>query len=255
MLKTSTDLFWDIRSQNCHDARKVNIDDLVQRELECAFIGKFLKPDLHVLEVGCGNGYLSGWISKQVRQLDAFDYSGNMIAQAKQVHAQPNISYFEDNIVQPIHLNNRYDLVICVRVLINLKNFEEQKIAVRNLYSNIKKDGKLILIEGFSDGFSNLYRLRETVNLPTFSPAPINYYSQFEDFIDHLSQFFIVEEEFHTGMFDFLTRIVNPLLNGIDAASAPSEFHNKILPLCKAFNIDSLQNFSRLRGWSLKVKE
>lgn len=254
MLKSSTDLFWDDRPNSCSDKRKVNIDDLVQRKLECTFLEKFLSSDLEVLEVGCGNGFLSSWLADQVNHLDAFDYSPNMVQQAQEIHNKKNISYFEDNIVTPSNINKKYDRVVCVRVLINLQDFESQKKAVHNLHSFLKDDGKLILIEGFIEGFSKLNEIRRDVELPSFSPAAINYYSSAQEFEQHLAQLFTIEEEFHTGMFDFLTRIVNPLINGIEKASQPSEFHDKILPLCHKVNPDSLKHFARERGWALKKK-
>ena len=254
MLKSSTDLFWDNRPNSCSDKRKVNIDDLAQRKLECAFIEKFLGPDLDVLEVGCGNGFLSSWLADQVKHLDAFDYSPNMVSQAQELHKKNNILYFENNIVSPSNVDKKYDRVVCVRVLINLQDFEAQKKAIDHLHSFLKQDGKLILIEGFLEGFSKLNQLRGEVDLPSFSPAAINYYSSVHDFGEHLTQVFEIEEEFHTGMFDFLTRIVNPLLNGVEKASQPSEFHDKVLPLCHKINPDSLKGFARERGWALKKK-
>jgi len=254
MLKSSTDLFWDDRPNSCFDKRKVNIDDLVQRKLECSFIEKFLSPHLDVLEVGCGNGFLSHWLADQVNHLDAFDYAPNMIKQAQELHNKTNISYFENNIVSPLNLNKKYDLVVCVRVLINLQNFDDQKTAINNLRSFLKKDGKLILIEGFSEGFSKLNKLRGDIHLPNFSPASINYYSSVHDFEKCLENIFEIKDVFHAGMYDFLTRIVNPLLNGVDQTSQPTAFHDKILPLCEKMNPDFLMDFSRLRGWCLKNK-
>lgn len=254
-MKSSTDLFWDSRPSNT-EPEKANINDHIQRKVECSFIESFLDKDFSMLEVGCGNGYLSQWLARKVKHLDAFDYSGNMIKQAQKIHQRGNIDFFEDNVLNftsPI-ADKKYDLILCVRVLINLRDLGEQKKALENLSSLLNQNGKIILIEGFLDGFENLCGLREQVGLSRFSPASINYYSKIEQLMPSIESTFKIKESFHTGCFDFLTRVVNPLLNGASNTLDVSSFHEKVLPLCLKYNPDEFRKFARLHGFCLSIK-
>ena len=124
---------------------------------------------------------------------------------------ETNNRFFHDDILDPEHLDPPYDVVLCVRVLINLRGVEEQRVAIRNMAKALRPGGRLILVEGFIDGFAALDELRERVGLPALVPAPINFYSAVKDLTPVLDQYFEAEYIFHTGMYDFLTRVVCPL--------------------------------------------
>lgn len=256
MSKSKTDIFWNDRSGSGEiDVSKVNIDDLPQREIETRFVEKNLGKDLNILEVGCGNGFLSKRLAAQVKSIDAFDYSENMIKQANDVHSVDNVNYFHDNVLEPKNIpNNTYDVIVCVRVLINLRNFEEQKKAIRNIIEFMGPKTKLVMVEGFKDGFDNLNMLRSRVDLPSFDPAKINFYSNLAECVKFFSEMLTIEDKMNTGLFDMMTRIVNPLLNGVENSSGPSEFHKKILPLCLQENPDGFEKYARLHGFVLTRK-
>tara|TARA_R110002110_G_scaffold415562_1_gene651088 strand:+ start:59165 stop:59944 length:780 start_codon:yes stop_codon:yes gene_type:complete len=249
--KTETDLFWSARPTKEKDPQKVNISDLVQRDLETEFIISHLKATDSVLEVGCGNGFLTSLLRDKVKYIDAFDYAENMVSQAKTIYGEKNNTFFHDNIVKPQYLKKQYDVVICVRVLINLENFEQQKKAFANLLSQVKPRGKLLLLEGFIEGFDNLNRIRKDAHIDEMQPAHINYYSKKEDFTKLFENNVSIEETFHTGTFDFLTRVVYPALVGSENATTPGDFHTKIKGISKAYKSNDMMPLARLHGWSL----
>lgn len=252
MTKSSTDIFWNERPQTGIDPKRVNIDDLVQRKLEADFVLKHLNKEDEALEVGCGNGFFSSALREHVKHLDSFDYAENMIEQAKEVYREKNNTFFHDNLLEPKEQNKSYDVVICVRVLINLSDFQQQETAFENLISFVKPGGKLILIEGFSEGFEKLNSLRTSSGIPTLSPAPINYYSSCKDFVELFSENLSILDTMHTGSFDYLTRVIYPALVGSENASGPSDFHEKILEVARAYNPDEFACLARLKGWVLK---
>ena len=174
MTKSSTDLHWNERALREQDTDKVNIADGFQRSLETAFILERLTPGGRILEIGCGNGYLTSILPERAEFVDAFDYADNMVDRARKSYGETNNRFFHDNILEPKNLAGPYDAVVCVRVLINLRNLEEQKQALRNMAVSLDEGGRLILVEGFSEGFEKINSLRTAANLPTLSPAPIN---------------------------------------------------------------------------------
>lgn len=246
--KTSTDLFWDKRARELQDSRKINIDDLAQRQIENDFVTPHLDKTDRILEVGCGNGFLTTSLREYVHHVDGFDYSESMIAHAKEFAGEKNNRFFHGSVLDPNAVSKQYDKVVCVRVLINLKDLAEQKLAVQNLKSWVKSGGKLILVEGYADAFDTLSELRQESGLPPVKPAAINFYSRFLDLDPAGGGGFDLVDTWDSGMFDVLTRVAYPLLVGPENATGPGEFHDKILPLAKAFKGAELRRYARLRG-------
>jgi len=252
MTKSSTDIHWNERALTEENHELVNIADISQRELETNFLLSCLNNEDKVLEVGCGNGFLTNILRDHVSQVDSFDYSENMIKQAKEKYGESNNTFFHDNVLSPQQWANDYDAIVCVRVLINLRDIEEQKRAIDYMHAALKPGGRLLLIEGYIDGFEELNRLRKKVQMPALSPASINFYSRVGDIKLYLENKFEFKKEFHTGNFDYLTRIVYPKLVGSENATGHSDFHNIILPIALNYNPDQFKHLARLQGFELK---
>jgi SAM-dependent methyltransferase len=253
-MKSSTDIHWNERAASVENDIEVNIMDIFQRELEYDLICQYLTNAMTVLEVGCGNGFSTERFRSLVKHVDAFDYSEKMIERAKSRVGETNNRFFIDNVLAPNHLNGPYDTVICVRVLINLRDKEEQYLALNNLIPQVKNGGLLILVEGFTEGFVALGELRQAVALPSIEPAKINFYSSFSDLLPLLEPHFILEDKFHLGAYDYLTRVVYPLMVGVENAKHNSVFSEKCSQLARAYNADCFEKFSRIKGLVLRKR-
>lgn len=252
--KSTTDQFWNERALTEHDPAKVNIADDVQRQLETEFIVRHVRPGSRVLEVGCGNGHLTAILREHVAFVDAFDYAENMVGQAKQLHREANNRFFHDNVLDPKFVEPPYDSIVCVRVLINLRNHDEQLRAFRAMQRLLKRGGDLILVEGFRNGFDRLNEVRQTAGIEPLRPASINFYSPLETWLPLFQREFEVVARFHTGSFDFLTRVVYPALVGAAGASGPSDFHVRIKSIAQTFNPDAFAELARVHGFVLRAK-
>jgi ubiquinone/menaquinone biosynthesis C-methylase UbiE len=253
--KSSTDLHWDQRALNERNDDKVNIHDTVQRDLELDFVFRHLPADGHVLEIGCGNGYVTQQLRNRARQVDAFDFAENMVNRARTTFGETNNRFFHGSLLEHnTCISEQYDAAICVRVLINLRNFDEQAAGLRNIANWLKPKGKLILVEGFSDGFVSLNRIRGYCEMPDLVPSAINYYSNLPKIREVIDQLFEVFDEFHTGMFDFLTRVVYPRIVGPDRIDDAGTFHRKIECLARHFNPLEMKDLARVRGFALEKK-
>jgi SAM-dependent methyltransferase len=255
MQKSTTDQFWNKRAAEVTDQSKVNIDDTVQRDFELRFILEQLSPSMRMLEVGCGNGYVTDQLRQHVAFVDAFDYAENMIERARDRYGETNNRFFHDSVLDPKQARGPYDVILCVRVLINLRNLTEQVQAVSNLGELLRPGGRLILIEGYREGFDELNGLRTAIGLPPAHPAAINYYSRLSDLMPHILSSFAVEATFNTGVFDFLTRVVYPVLEGPENAAGPGEFHKKVEPIIHNVRGGELARYARLFGFSLGKRE
>lgn len=252
--KSSTDAFWNVRAKQEADLTKVNISDTVQRDHELQFVFKHLNPTMRMVEIGCGNGYVTQQLRSRVAHVDGFDYAENMIERAREAYGETNNRFFHDSVLAPKNVGSDYDAGLCVRVLINVRDLEEQKTAVRNMAGMIRKGGRLIFIEGFRDGFDAINEARAAVGLAPANPAKINFYSYVSELMPEILEHFQIEQTWHTGLFDYLTRVVYPQLVGADNAMEPGEFHLKIEPLVRANTMPDLANYARLRGFALVRK-
>ena len=252
MSKSNTDLHWNARALSEKDDAKVNIGDTVQRDLELDFIFAQLPADGHVLEVGCGNGYVTQQVRSRVKRVDAFDFAENMVKRARDTYGESNNRFFYGSVLDRATCEPQaYNAVICVRVLINLRNLNEQIAGLENIAHWLKPGGKLILVEGFRDGFDALNRLRADCGISALVPAAINHYSYLAELSPVIDRCFDRGGEFHTGMFDFLTRVVYPRLAGADHIDEAAEFHRKIEVVARQFNPPDMQHLARARGLAL----
>lgn len=241
---------WDKQAATVKDDATVNIGDIYQRELEYDFILPHLKKDMVVLEVGCGNGYSTSIFRQHVRQVDAMDVSPMMIERARRTFGETNNIFIEGDVVAD-ETSDIYDAVICVRVLINLKNMDEQLKAVANLKRWVRLGGILVLVEGFRDGFDELDKARQAVGLPPITPAPFNCYPYERDI---LSQFdgWTRRDFFETGLYDWLTRVYYPLVVGADKVEQNSAFSQAAAKISKSTPHDDFVQYARLCGLVLR---
>lgn len=254
MHKSPTDVHWNERAVHEANSALVNIADVSQRELETQFLLQHIKTNDRVLEVGSGNGFLTNILRDHAAYVDGFDYAENMVAQATRNYGENNNRFFHDNVLNPNSWQGPYDVVVCVRVLINLRNFDEQKTALNNMRMALKPGGSLLLVEGYIDGFEELNRLRRKSAIDPLMPASINYYSRLGEMKMFLEKYFEFEDDFHTGCFDFLTRVVYPTIVGASNATGHSDFHEKILSIARSFNVDQFRHLARLHGFKLIKK-
>jgi SAM-dependent methyltransferase len=254
MSRTTTDEHWSQRAATVANDHEVNLMDVFQRELEFDAILRYLRPDMNVLEVGCGNGFSTDRFRPAVKHIDAFDKSEEMIARAHKSAGEKNNRFFVDDVLDPRHIDGTYDCVICVRVLINLPDTEAQVLAIQNLARFTRRDGVLLLAEGFTEGFEALSELRAKVGLPPVAPAKINHYSSWEELRHAVERHFDIEERWHLGTYDYLTRVLYPLVVGPESAKHNTNFAERCQELARAFNPDAMAHLSRLQGYVLKKR-
>jgi SAM-dependent methyltransferase len=252
--KSSTDQFWNRRAVTEPEVAKVNIADTVQRDLELQFIFEHLPPATRIVEVGCGNGYVTQQLRSRVSFVDAFDYAESMVESARSNYGETNNRFLHDSVLDPKYVKGPYDAAVCVRVLINLRNLEEQKLAVLNMAGMLPPGGRLILVEGYRDGFDAINALRKAIGLTPAKPAAVNFYSYLDELLPSIDEHFAIEQTWHSGLYDYLTRIVYPQLIGAENATGPGEFHSKIEAIVRANDGPDMARFARLHGLVLARK-
>jgi len=253
--KSRTDLHWNERAASVADDAEVNLMDIFQREMEYDYVCRYLRPDMRLLEVGCGNGFSTNRFRDLVAQVDAFDYAENMIERAKEAFGETNNRFLHDNVLDPQRLEGPYDTVVCVRVLINLADLEQQLTAIRKMAELTKPGGLLILAEGFTEGFEGLSELGSKLGLPPIEPASINFYASLDEVLPELERHYELEDAFHLGAYDYLTRVMYPHVAGPENVRHNTNMSERCSELARAFNPDCFEPLSRMRGLVLRRRD
>jgi SAM-dependent methyltransferase len=249
---TETDLHWKRRAATVADDIDVNTQDVFQRDVEFHYIERYLTKEMRLLEVGCGNGFSTARLRDLVAYVDALDFAPDMVERARRTYGEENNRFFCDDIRDPKETRGPYEAILCVRVLINLASLEEQIGALRAMADLLIPGGLLILVEGFRDGFEGLNRVRAEVGLEPLVPAKINVYSSLDELLPEIERHFEVDEKFHLGSYDYLTRVVYPLMVKPDPPMHNTVFSERAALLAPAHNADCFEELSRVRGSVLR---
>ena len=186
-----------------------------------------------------------------VDHVDAFDYAENMVERAREAFGETNNRFIHDNVLEPAapRALRHGGLRPCAH-----QPARPRRAAARNphLASRTRSGGRLILAEGFTDGFDALNELRDGVGLPPITPASINSYVYYQELRPTLEESYDLEETFHLGAYDYLTRVLYPLVVGAENAVHNTNFSERCSELARAFNPDCFAPLSRMRGLVLR---
>jgi SAM-dependent methyltransferase len=213
----------DIRNLYAGEAAKHGLEgtstivDIRTRRLEVEAISSYLRDNIRVLEVGCGNGYLA---TKMIERfsilLEGLDFSDELIALAKTQtlsRARGNAS-FEVGDILAYNNKDMFDVVYSVRCIQNLECWDDQKIALRNIVNALKVGGEYIMEECFWTGLNILNETRAELDLPPIAESWHNCFFNEEDTIEYMKYIgcaYVDQNAFLSGYY-FGSRVLLPAL-------------------------------------------
>lgn len=143
---------------------------------------KIMEPE-SILDIGCGNGYSTIEIAKQfpTAMVIGIDLSEKMVEEAqKAAKGVANVTFFTGDVLsisRHSHLQHqKFDVVLSERCLINLANWEEQKLSILQMRKLLTPTGSIILVENTKEGLAKLNIMREMVDLPPIEERWHNFY-------------------------------------------------------------------------------
>lgn len=195
MAQTSNQAFWDQQAEEHGTADtatapdhwyRVNVE--IKRIIEIMGVAN---PEA-VLDVGCGNGFSTIMMAKAfpTTMFIGVDLSEKMIEEAKKAAAGVNnVSFFVGDVLSISRHQNlqqlAFDMVISTRCLINLANWDEQKLAILQMRKLLTPKGALVLVENITDGLRKLNMMRKDFDLPPIEQRWHNFYipeDKFQEF-------------------------------------------------------------------------
>jgi len=188
--------FWDLQAETHGTSDKATApDSFYRKNVELSRILdvlKIIEPDA-ILDIGCGNGFSTLEIAKAypTAMVIGVDLSEKMIEEAKKAaDGVPNVTFFTGDVLSisrhPNLQHQKFDAVLSERCLINLANWEEQKLSILQMRKLLTPTGSIILVENTKEGLKKLNFMREIVDLPPIVERWHNFYIP----EDKLNEFF-----------------------------------------------------------------
>lgn len=165
------------------------MQDRVIRETEIESLIKIIKlihsennpkKEIRILEVGCGNGYVSARVLCEFPNLviEALDVNSELISAANE-RKLPQCEFKVLDITDEDadkFISEDFDLVFSVRCLINIEEAKKQLKAIETMGSKLAPNGYLALLEGFISGQDKYNDVRSAFNYNQIPPAWHNWY-------------------------------------------------------------------------------
>ena len=182
--------YWDNRAKEHTYDLQGTTNDIYLRELEIKTVVEKIRefrlsPNASIIDIGCGDGYSTMRLAKVFPEynITGIDYSESMIANA--LKQQEKDSELKDNVqfkvADVLNLNDalgneKFDVAISMRVLINLPELTLQQVAINNIADICKQNGRYIAVENFLDGQRNMNELRVSLGL---AEIPVRWHNHF----------------------------------------------------------------------------
>jgi SAM-dependent methyltransferase len=245
--------FWDGRAETPVSDSEVTHADVWQRQLEIETIRTLLGRGDRVLDVGCGSGYTTKRLAPHVAEIIGIDYSEAMIQRAVGSGAEPAVFAVKDVLELGPADFGVFDVVVTERCLINLSGWAEQRRAIDNVASVLRPRGRFIFIEGGRQGRQNLNRVRTTAGLETMPTVWHNVDFDEAETLAYLERDFVLEQRPSFGVYDFVARVVHPLL----VAPEPPVYDSRINEIAArlAHDVDAFPDLSRVFCLVLRRRE
>jgi ubiquinone/menaquinone biosynthesis C-methylase UbiE len=212
--------FWSQQAASHGQSHSASWSDRMVIELEIREIVRRLADGDHVLDVGCANGYSTVQFACQKHvQVRGVDYIPEMIEQARlraASMAPALIGRVEFEVGDATALKEpdaSYDKVVAIRVIINLGEWERQRVALLECARTVRPGGLLLLSEATLQGWHRLNKLRREWGLPDIPMPSFNQYLDQDLVVKALSpQLHLVEISDFASSYYVGTRVLKPLL-------------------------------------------
>lgn len=230
--------YWTGQSLEYGESPSASWADRNAIHMEISEISKYIADGDRVLDIGCANGYSTIQFACQKKiNICGVDLIPEMIEAANERMKECSdkiLGRVEFNTGDILSLNKDYsqfDKIIVTRVIINLNNWENQKIALRNCIELVKIGGLLLLSEATIQGWRNLNKLRKEWNLAEIPEPSFNCYLDEDKVIEEVqSEMGLVEVRNFSSTYFVGTRVLKPLLsealgNRINVADSSMEWN------------------------------
>jgi SAM-dependent methyltransferase len=126
-----------------------------------------------------------------------------------------------------------------------LRNWNEQKKAIKKLHELLAPGGRLLLLEGMKQGRDNLNKLRKRTGLSAMPKVWHNIDFDEKKLFPFLKNYFTVKQDIRFGLYDVLTRVYYPAYIFPKDARFRTKHHDTAVKMYYAFGERSCNEYSR----------
>lgn len=109
-------------------------------KIDLFFFKRYFKKGDLILEIGCGEGKISRWLSERGFKIEAIDISKEAIKMAKSKVS--SVSFVCGNVFSLKRKSNFYDVIFSLQVMEHINEIED---TLKEVYRILKRDGRLII--------------------------------------------------------------------------------------------------------------
>jgi SAM-dependent methyltransferase len=212
--------YWTAQAREHGAAPAASWSDVWAIDLEVREIARRLEDGDRVLDVGCANGFSTVRLAARRRvRVRGIDYVPEMVERARERLARiagqlrGEVEFGVGNVLELAEAEGAFDKVVCVRVLINLRSWENQRLALGRLARVLRPGGTLLLSEATAQGLDRLNRLRAEFGLDALSVPSFNEYLDVERVLEAVrGDLELVELVDFASTYYVGTRVLKPLL-------------------------------------------
>lgn len=207
--------YWDNKVRLLQTNPSATMRDVILRSMEIESIRIQLREDDNLIDVGGGNAFGAIRWADFCSSVLVTDFSKEMISSSITAIANSGKHNIRAEIADVLDLSRfaeQFSVASIVRCLINLPQQEQQYKALAELHRVLRPNGRLFLIEGFSETFEKLNKLRRANGLNAISLHWHNLLLPKLSFEEKLRQYFHIERIVDFGVYYFISRIIHPIL-------------------------------------------
>lgn len=163
--------FWSDRAKLFESDPRANTNDIWLREIEISYVDKVIKtyPFKRIMDFGCANGYTTSRLGRLNPEVEfvGVDINYDMIAVANEHNKNNgtrNLKFKRADILSD-DLTDGYDFIYTIRVIQNIESLQVQQRVLDKLYDSIHREGMLLYIESYLDGYVRLNEDRVRMGL------------------------------------------------------------------------------------------
>jgi len=187
-------------------------DQFLQTLIEESIL-QWLSPNTKVLDIGCGNGVSTLRFADKVGKVVGIDYAEEQIDLAKNNAYEQRVSNVEFQIGDTLDLtptlseHGLFDVVVSIRCLINLPNWDLQAQAIKEIAESLRPGGLYIASEGWLEGVKTINRFRQRMGLSRMEIVKNNKFISRNEFETETQKYFNIKNQENFGFYYFMSRL------------------------------------------------
>ncbi|KTC84411.1 MULTISPECIES: class I SAM-dependent methyltransferase [Legionella] len=138
---------------------------LAFRDIE-KFAKKFNIDLSYVLDLGCGSGRSTNYLSSFCKKVNGCDIDLNALDNARKNSRKKNSLYFENEREQELYQYSKYTSIFSILMFFHMSSKEEIKIELMKCYNSLETSGNLVIINGTKNLYVRNYLTVKSIGEP-----------------------------------------------------------------------------------------